>query len=462
MSSYRHFDAQDISDLIAYMRSFHAQRNDRDTSLAMVDAADHMVSADIGQTLYRSNCVTCHGDHGQGDLGPSINNQAFLTVIDNDYLYDALTAGRPGTGMPAWRHLSNEDVASLIRYIRTWQIDPSRELPTGRIAGDPEIGQLIYSRACASCHGAQAEGSLGTQLRNRVLLGSASDAMLRQWIAYGKPGTPMLGFLKGEQGPVELSSSQIDDIVAYLRSLELEPSMAKNPNGRPELGEQWYANACASCHGDRGEGGSGPSLSNPRFLEAVSDGFLLATLALGRDGTEMRPVKKGAQSILSLSSDQVNDVVTFIRSWESDPPYEPGRDIPHNFVIPWDLARGQRLYESHCAGCHGVNGKADIAEQRLSAWAPQLNNPGFLRAATDGYLQATIVRGRIGTAMRPFGVGMHGVADLTSEQIDDIVAFIRRWSPDPASPMTIPAGIVGPVEQIAQHKPDSHTSVPGE
>ena len=72
-------------------------------------------------------------------------------------------------------------------------------------------------------------------------------------------------------------------------------------------------------------------------------------------------------------------------------------------------------------------------------WAPELNNEGFLASATDGFLQATIIRGRRGTAMRPFGRGGHGVADLTDDDIDDIVAYMRHWSTQVPSPMTLPA-----------------------
>ena len=54
-------------------------------------------------------------------------------------------------------------------------------------------------------------------------------------------------------------------------------------------------------------------------------------------------------------------------------------------------------------------------------------------------LQATIVRGRIGTAMRPFGKGSQGVSEMSEQDIDDIVAYIRQWSTIAPSPMTIPA-----------------------
>lgn len=447
MPSFRQFESRQISDLIAFLRSWHLQRNSRESVLRLVAAAkepgEPAVSARIGETLYRTHCVMCHGPAGEGDLAPSLATQEFLTIAGDEYLYETLASGRPGTGMPAWRHLSDADVASLIVFMRSRQTAPSRMLSPARIDGDWDAGRFLYAGVCASCHGRHAEGGTGPQLNNPVFLRCATDAMLREWIAHGKAGTAMQGFLKGGQGMVELKAGQIANIVSYLRSLErVEPGdrvwAAKNPNGRPELGEVWYAVACAPCHGVNGEGESGPSLSNPAFLRAASDGFLMATMAMGRDGTEMRPVKKSPQSILSLSSDQVNDLVAYLRSWETSP---PDVDIPHRFVIPWDLARGGRLYESNCAGCHGVHGKAELREPGVSAWAPQLNNPGFLAAATDGFLQATIVRGRMGTAMRPFGRGTQGLVDLSMQDIDDIVAYIRQWAsmPGSMSPMTIPA-----------------------
>ncbi len=44
--------------------------------------------------------------------------------------------------------------------------------------------------------------------------------MLQEWISNGKFGTEMLAFRKGGQGVVEMSDRQIEDVVAFLRSLE--------------------------------------------------------------------------------------------------------------------------------------------------------------------------------------------------------------------------------------------------
>lgn len=441
MPSWRDLDTQRTNDVIAYMRSWQELKSQKDKVMELVASSrqNSNISAGIGKILYKSNCLTCHGQDGQGDLGPSISTQEFLTLIDDSYLYETLAHGREGTGMPAWRGFSNEDMASLIMYIDKWLGSPRKKLPPTRVNGDRDSGKILFAGMCASCHGDNAEGGLGPQLANHQFLNQANDSMLTVWIGHGKLGTAMQAFLKSKQGMVDLTEFQINNIVAYLRSLEYAdlPKINKYFSGRPELGQEWFANFCASCHGPKGEGASGPSLANHQFLNAASSGYLMATMATGRDGTEMRPVKDGPQSILALDSDQINDVVAYLRSLE----YGSAKDdIMHNFVIPWDLEHGRKLYRSNCSGCHGINGKAEKSQKgKLSAWAPELNNKQFLDSATDGFLQATIINGRQGTSMRPFGLYANGLADLTPDEVDDVVAYIRNWSNLPLQPMTIPA-----------------------
>lgn len=447
MPSWRQFDNREVSDLLAYLRSWQPLESDRDTVLAMsapamrtflpasgdpeegggsvaqpaegaTPVSSYRPSAKIGLRLYRSRCTVCHGENGEGTIGPSLKNDSVLTAVSNGFLHDTIVRGRPGTAMPAWRQLSSEDVADLIALLRSWQTQPPKELARVHVTGDWQNGEILYRGACASCHGPHAEGAIGPQLSNPVLLETVNDATLIDWISYGRAGTQMRPNLRGQQGNADLSRSQIEDIVTYLRSLRGRQRVngQRIGLGFAPRGKTLFKQMCVSCHGSEGEGASGPGIRNPDFLKVASDGFLRATIVLGRDGTEMRSMAHRGSGIVELRSDEIDDLIAFLRSNINRDP------IPHRFVIGASLKEGRQLYAGFCAGCHGTDGRGNFA--------PELNNPAFLRAATDGYLQATIIRGRRGTAMRSFGLGGHGLANLTQNQINDIVAFVRQWSPD--------------------------------
>lgn len=456
MPAWRQFDNRDVSDLLAFIRSWQPLRSNREEVLAMVQglgvrgqglgeerqrseirgqkATGEIQNGDtgsltpspqpptpspaIGLKLYRSRCTVCHGENGEGKIGPSINNQAVLSIVSNEFLHDTIVRGRPGTAMPAWRQLSSEDVADVIALLRSWQTQPSKELPDFRVQGDRQNGESLFTGMCASCHGPHAEGALGPQLSNAVFLDTVNDATLLQWISFGRPGTQMRPHLRGQQGNADLSKSQIEDIVTFLRSLRgRQPIDGERIGlGYAPRGAVLYREMCVSCHGTQGEGTVGPAIRNPAFLNAASDGFLRATIVLGRDGTEMRSMSHRGSGIVELKAAEIDDLIAYLRS------NEDRTEISHRFVMGAHPDRGKEGYAAFCAGCHGDNGK--------EGFAPQLNNPGFLRAATDGYLQATIIRGRRGTAMRAFGLSGHGLANLNQSDINDIVAFIRQWSPE--------------------------------
>ena len=417
MIGWKQLSGENLSDLLAYIRTWSQPK----ATLAEVEALTPNLR--IGKRLFRSNCANCHGKKGQGDIGPALNNQDLLALADTEFLFEAIVHGRPGTAMPAWHHLSSEDVSDLMGYLRSWQKVPARQVPKRIAAGEWANGQALYAGACASCHGGEGEGGLGPQLNNPVLLRSASDGMLYDMIAHGRTSTQMRPFLKRHGGVAEFSQRQIEDIVAFIRRWEGLPrtATARPGHGFPEAGAEVYTRACVQCHGADGQGGTAPALGNPKFLRAASDGYLIATIILGREGTEMRSMGRYSQGNVQLSSREVQDVVAYIRQWEEEP--TPG--IPHRYV-QGDANRGLEAYGSFCVGCHGAEGRG--------GYAPELNNQGFLTAATDGFLQATIVRGRQGTPMRPFGIGAQGVAELSTQTINDLVVYLRSWDAQAAPP----------------------------
>ncbi|MBI3297203.1 MAG: c-type cytochrome [Elusimicrobia bacterium] len=417
------FSPADVADLIAFLRGLHPLKS----SFSEVRSRLPSASKATGAKLYAGRCAGCHGKDGEGGLGSVLASDSFLAMADDRFLYKAVTEGRPGTGMPAWRQLSSEDVADLLAHLRGWQKSPPLADAGGRRRGNPEFGKFLYDKGCVSCHGSEGQGGVGGQLANPVFLASASDEFLWRTVAYGKQGSAMRGFLKGlpAESLMPMESSDIEHVVAYLRSLgerpRVDPLKRTFAGASAAVGKLVFEGkgGCAKCHGAEGEGASGPSLTTPGFLRAASDGFIAASMVLGREGTEMRSFYKGGN--VDLTEQDVKDVSVYLRTFE-DAPTSRRRRVERN---PAAAAEGRTLYAQNCAACHGADGKG--ARDARGGYAPSLNSPEFLAAADDGFLLATIALGRPNTAMRPFSKAAGGVSELSAGDLRRIVAFIRSW-----------------------------------
>lgn len=441
MPSWRELSAQDVSDLLAYLRSFQQREPDRERVIELV-TADEVKR--IGAVTYRAWCTPCHGSNGEAGIGVNLSSDDFLARVSPEYLFDAITKGRPGTAMPAWNFLSDEQIAGLIAHLKSWQGRPDDPEPATRLPrGDWRLGEVIYESACVSCHGAQGRGGSGPQIANRTFLRSASDSQLFAWIGRGKIGTAMKGFLPLAQGVVALSEAQILDVIAYLRyqSFTAGERIVTHPTGDPVRGSELYVGSCAPCHGPDGEGASGPQLNNSIFLASASNGFLEGTIALGRTGTPMRSMVHGREGLAQISPDEIDDVVAYLRTWTRPSSWKLPR--PAVDRTAQDIELGRIGFSRYCASCHGPNGRGE--GDGPDYLAPALNNPEFLRSASDGFLLATIARGRRETPMRAFGRGAGGIADLPGEDIIDIVTYIRSWGFSPE----------GGVDRVPPRAPDA-------
>ncbi len=189
------------------------------------------------------------------------------------------------------------------------------------------------------------------------------------------------------------------------------------PAAATESGLALYEKNCAVCHGNEGLGGVGVPLALPDFQYAVSDQFLERTIRNGRPGRVMPAFK-------SLSDEEIQAIVGHIRSWA------PGKPIRFPSIkVSGDVDKGRLLYQKNCAACHGKNGKGGKGTgvtfsrpRDLAIIAPALNNRGFLHAASDQMIKATLMNGREGTPMVSFLK-----QGLSEQNINDIVSFVRSF-----------------------------------
>src|SRR6516162_669270 len=112
---------------------------------------------------------------------------------------------------------------------------------------------------------------------------------------------------------------------------------------------------CAGCHSADGQKGPAMSLSDPVYLAIVDDDTLRSTISRGRSGTAMSAFaqKQGGM----LTDEQVNAIIRGIRQRWSKPNALGGDAAPpYAAKSAGDAARGQAVYGTYCASCHGAYG----------------------------------------------------------------------------------------------------------
>jgi len=97
--------------------------------LAKEVVAQQVTDVERGYKLYQANCARCHGDAGQGGIGPVLNDQAkLLSHLTPAYIETVLTVGgryvcgNPSSLMLAWLEpkgpLNYRELEELIAFIR--------------------------------------------------------------------------------------------------------------------------------------------------------------------------------------------------------------------------------------------------------------------------------------------------------------------------------------------------------
>jgi cytochrome c oxidase cbb3-type subunit 3 len=188
-------------------------------------------------------------------------------------------------------------------------------------------------------------------------------------------------------------------------------------------GAKLYAQNCAACHGEAGNGGIGIPLSLHSFHATVDDDYLRQTIRLGRPGRVM-------PAFTQLKDEEVDAIIHHLRAW-----YKGKAPTYSATLVKGDVKRGANLFEKYCAGCHGANGEGGhgtgvtLSRPRdFPIMPPALHNPGFLASAKDTMIKTTLAKGREGTPMVAFG--QRGLSD---KDLNDIVAFIRSFENSPVA-----------------------------
>ncbi len=273
----------------------------------------------MGALLYAQHCSTCHGEEASGGVALALNRKDLLRNASDGYLFRTLVTGRENACMPSWKHLPDADLYAMVKYLRSFQVYAPLTPGIAFRGNDADDGKLKYHFMCSRCHGEAGQGQTGPAIMNRGFLSAATDAFLYNTISSGREHTAMFGWSKDVYNQERLNREDIGNIIAYLRdAASKEPEYiyaGANPGDRSS-GEKVFRMYCRECHGDNGEGVKAPALNNQELLNAASNGHIMATITIGRSGTDMPAWGREEKDHPALSASERRDVVAFIRSWE--------------------------------------------------------------------------------------------------------------------------------------------------
>jgi len=201
--------------------------------------------------------------------------------------------------------------------------------------------------------------------------------------------------------------------VAVLAALTLAGSAAAAD------GKQVFGRYCVSCHGPNGAGVAdrGPSLHG---VGALSADFYLRTGYMPLKHVGLQP----RRSELLLNRAQIDALIRYVASLGGGPA------VPHPHPERGDVAAGQQLFRSHCAGCHQIVGEGGYVTDGV---------PPALGDETPTQIAEAV---RIG----PYVMPSFSTKALSGAQLDSVIRYVEyAKAPDNRGGWAL--GNIGPIPE---------------
>ena len=102
-------------DRLEYIKKAGASVDEN--SVTLLDDATMLAG---GEKIYVQNCVACHGDKGQGGVGPNLTDPYWIHGGDIHSIFKTVKYGVPEKGMRSWQsEIKPADMQAVVSYIIT-------------------------------------------------------------------------------------------------------------------------------------------------------------------------------------------------------------------------------------------------------------------------------------------------------------------------------------------------------
>jgi cbb3-type cytochrome c oxidase subunit III len=217
-------DEDQIDAIVAYLRSWEAN--------PPVELPPEIAQRNIsgnGVQIYKELCAQCHGEQGEGGIGPSLVDAEFTQKYPADEaIFDTISNGHPATPMIAWGGiLTSDQIQQLVEYIRQLggSAAPTTQAPEPTAAAGEAVSfetdiLPIFEANCKTCHGTFGgwdsttyEDVMTTGNNAPVVIPGDPDASL---LAQKILGTQTAGAIMPPGG--KLADDQIQLILSWIES----------------------------------------------------------------------------------------------------------------------------------------------------------------------------------------------------------------------------------------------------
>jgi mono/diheme cytochrome c family protein len=188
-----------------------------------------------------------------------------------------------------------------------------------------------------------------------------------------------------------------------------------------------FRSNCSGCHGEAGRGGPSLGLANPVFQAIADEATVRRVIADGVPGTLMPTFAQSAGG--TLTPRQIDVLAREMHARWASPAALAGATPPPYAGPPGDAARGEAVYATYCASCHGADGTGGPKSKSIV-------DGSYLALVSAQGLRTLVIAGRPDIGQPDWRLDVPG-RPLSSQQIADVVAWLVSHRPEfPGQPYT--------------------------